>query len=268
MKVEMDVPVPADDTLVRYLLGHLPHPQAEELDERSVVDPEFAERLRAIEHDLADAYACGELSANDRLRWERLLGASSGGRQDLTLATALAARETVNASVRRVIPRQAFGLAAAAMIFFVAGAAYLLAPTRGPVVPAAAPIPSAQAAPPPAPPISPALVIALTLAAPRRDGTTVPLLQIPPGTTDVAVTLELEPTDFTRYAVSLRNLSTRTVTWEAPDVAIAPGPTPSLKVLVPASALPRGLFVFDVVGLGRTARDPIGSYSVRVKAAE
>ena len=47
--------VPSDATLVRYLLGTLPREDEERFDELSIVEPGFAERLRAIEHDLADA---------------------------------------------------------------------------------------------------------------------------------------------------------------------------------------------------------------------
>src|SRR5919112_1008294 len=82
-----------DATLVRYLLGDLPPGDTEKLDERSVVDAAFADRLRGVEHDLADAYVRGELPDADRRRWERIFGVSDAGRDQLRLAQALAARE-------------------------------------------------------------------------------------------------------------------------------------------------------------------------------
>src|SRR4051812_38707507 len=86
-------PDPSDDTLVRYLLGELSEDQSEALDERSIVDAAFAERLQAIEHDLADAYVRGELSADERRRWERTWGASAAGQDQVRLAEALAMAE-------------------------------------------------------------------------------------------------------------------------------------------------------------------------------
>ena len=63
-----DVPLttdqPDDPTLLRYLVGRASEEEAERLDELSVVDEGFAERLRAVEHDLVDAYANGELTGD------------------------------------------------------------------------------------------------------------------------------------------------------------------------------------------------------------
>jgi len=47
-----------------YLVGALPEAETERLDELSLTDDSFAERLRAAENDLVDAYARGELSAD------------------------------------------------------------------------------------------------------------------------------------------------------------------------------------------------------------
>jgi hypothetical protein len=64
-----DVPLttdwePDESTLLRYLVGRVSEGEAEQLDERSVVDEDFAQRLRAVEHDLVDAYANGELTGD------------------------------------------------------------------------------------------------------------------------------------------------------------------------------------------------------------
>lgn len=55
-------PQPDDATLIRYLVGRASDDDTEQLDERSVVDDDFAERLRAVEHDLVDAYVDGALT--------------------------------------------------------------------------------------------------------------------------------------------------------------------------------------------------------------
>ena len=49
-------------TLRDYLLGQPSEPEAERLDELSIVDDVCAERIRAVEFDLVDAFARGELS--------------------------------------------------------------------------------------------------------------------------------------------------------------------------------------------------------------
>src|SRR3954463_85513 len=100
-----------DATLVRYLLRDLPPEDTEKLDERSVVDAAFADRLRGLEHDLADAYVRGELPPADRRRWERTFGVSDTGRAELRLAEALAAREDRRGKTGKTIVPGRFGTA-------------------------------------------------------------------------------------------------------------------------------------------------------------
>jgi hypothetical protein len=57
-------PEPDDSTLIRYLVGQASEEETEQLDELSIVDEDFAQRLRAVEHDLVDAYANGELTGD------------------------------------------------------------------------------------------------------------------------------------------------------------------------------------------------------------
>jgi hypothetical protein len=53
---------PDESTLIRYLVGQASEEEADQLDELSVASEEFALRLRAVEHDLVDAYVNGELT--------------------------------------------------------------------------------------------------------------------------------------------------------------------------------------------------------------
>lgn len=48
--------------LTRYLLGSLAQEETERLDQQSIADDAFADRLQAIENDLVDSYVRGELS--------------------------------------------------------------------------------------------------------------------------------------------------------------------------------------------------------------
>ena len=53
---------PDDYKIELYLVGALAEDETERLDEMSLTDDIFADRLRNVENDLADAYARGELS--------------------------------------------------------------------------------------------------------------------------------------------------------------------------------------------------------------
>jgi hypothetical protein len=75
-----------DDRLTRYLLGALPEQETEELDEQSVVDDDFADRLRVAETDLIDAYVRGTLPAETRERFESEYLASPARRARVELA--------------------------------------------------------------------------------------------------------------------------------------------------------------------------------------
>jgi hypothetical protein len=129
---------PDESTLIRYLVGRASDEEAEQLDELSVASEEFALRLRAVEHDLMDAYVNGELTGEtlDGFRSQYLRTPS--GLADVALAEALRgyrrtpAAARVAASVaapvatpvaaRRKWP--AWGLAAAALV--LAASAYLM----------------------------------------------------------------------------------------------------------------------------------------------
>jgi len=78
-----------DDALVRYLLDELDAADAERFDELSVVDDEFAARLRTVEDDLVDAYASGNLTGERRARFEAVYLASPRRREKVAFAVRL-----------------------------------------------------------------------------------------------------------------------------------------------------------------------------------
>jgi hypothetical protein len=260
-----------DATLARYVLGDLPENEIDALDQRSIADAEFADRVRAAEHDLADAYARGDLSPQDRLKWERGPGASPEGREQLRLARALLARERRERieAPRARAPRY-LGLAAAAIVALTIGGMYALRRAPAPDVPPTA----AQATPNPQPPAAPATTpepsvptfVALTLAAPTRSVTEPPVLAIAPATREARITLRLEPADFTRYSVALRDLESKRILWRAgglvPD-ASAEGRT--LLVTVPADELSAGRLALEVSGMSKRGSELVGSYTLGVE---
>ena len=86
----------ADDRqrLVEYLLGSLPEEEADRLDELSIADDEFVWRLRAVENDLIDDYARGELSGQTLDRFRSAYLASSNRRERVAFAESFQALES------------------------------------------------------------------------------------------------------------------------------------------------------------------------------
>src|SRR6185437_10437843 len=80
-----------DEQIVRYLLGALSEQETERLDQLSIADDEFASHLSAVENDLVDAYAKGELSGETLERFEAGYRRSSSRREKVRFARAFAA---------------------------------------------------------------------------------------------------------------------------------------------------------------------------------
>jgi hypothetical protein len=75
-----------DHVLSRYLLGSLPAQEAERLDELSIADDEFALRLDAVENDLVDAYARGDLSGDALEQFQKFYLSSPRRREKVEFA--------------------------------------------------------------------------------------------------------------------------------------------------------------------------------------
>jgi len=76
--------------LARYIMGGLSDRERERLEEEYFEDDEAFERLLIAEEDLIDAYARGELSAEERARFEQRVLPSPPGRERVQFARALA----------------------------------------------------------------------------------------------------------------------------------------------------------------------------------
>lgn len=77
--------------VTQYLLGALSEAEQERLDEMSLTDDEFADRLRVVENDLIDSYVGGELSGEALTRFNTHYLASPGRRERVRFAESLLA---------------------------------------------------------------------------------------------------------------------------------------------------------------------------------
>lgn len=77
-----------DRNIAQYLLGTLPTPETERLDELSFTSQEFVEALSAAEKDLVDAYVRGELSGETLKQFQSHYLASPRGRNQVEFSRA------------------------------------------------------------------------------------------------------------------------------------------------------------------------------------
>src|SRR5262245_22925535 len=82
----------AEQLMTRYLLGAATEEECVEVEERFLRDAEYLKQLRAIECEMIDDYARGEMPAADRRSFERRTLASPQGRQQIARARKLQAQ--------------------------------------------------------------------------------------------------------------------------------------------------------------------------------
>lgn len=99
-----------DEVLSRFLLGSLPAEEAERLEELTTTDDEFALRLDAVENDLVDAFARGDLSGDKLEQFEKSYLSSPRRREKVEFARTLlrfgekTSNAVAGATTRQAIP--------------------------------------------------------------------------------------------------------------------------------------------------------------------
>lgn len=88
MNTELTTRPPDDQEIVEFLLGASSAEQSERIDELSVTDDEFARRVQAIEYDLVDSYAKGDLPSQQLARFNSHYLASPKRRERLRMSEA------------------------------------------------------------------------------------------------------------------------------------------------------------------------------------
>ena len=276
----------SDEHLIRYLLGELSEDETERLDQRSIADDAFAERLRQLENDLVDRYARGEaVSGVSRARFEEIRKASSYLRPKMQFAEALHAWTMKDQSGLPDSPAQAssewriWAFAAAAIVLIAAGG-YLLRTNqrlrtefaqltarqvaveqqntqlqrqleRVPV----------QGATPSAP-----VTATFVLRPPRRGPKSETAVAVRKDATQVAFRLEVESDAYPRFWAAVKDAASGAIVWRSPDVDAEPaGANRTATIVVPAEILRPQRYVIELSGLAKSgASELLGAYAVRV----
>ncbi len=98
--------MPDDEKLRRYLLGQLPEPERDALEDRLIVDGEWRSEIDAAERDLIDDYVRGRLKEKEKTSFEQLFRYSARRRQKVTFARAFTgAARASPATSRNIEPR-------------------------------------------------------------------------------------------------------------------------------------------------------------------
>jgi hypothetical protein len=240
-----------------YLLGRLSEAEAEHLEARLLQDDEVFQAVREAEDDLFDAFARGQLTADDRARFVERFGDRTDG---LAFSRALATRvrperssDGGSASRRPWIP-----LAAAAAVVLTAGAALMWRSQPGPAGAPAAKAPGVSAPTAPAGP-SP-IVVALSLSTSRAAGEPASV-SLPASAASLQVRVRLNPADkYDRYMMELRSQADRVV-WRGDDLrAAAEAGDLIVTATIPATSLEAGRYELAVRG----GTDDLGFVPVRI----
>ena len=285
-------------TLRDYLLGQLSEPDTERLDELSIVDDVCAERIRAVEFDLVDAFARGELRGEALEHFRSRYLATPKGREAIRFAEALQSldekpgRGTSSevgrgpATLVRETWRWRERLALAAAVVMLATASVWLVldnrTLRGRVTSVessrdelvrdrqrreAEARQAAEAAPPSDDRVSSPPTVAMLVLAPQlRSARQLPMVALIDGAKELPVRLDLEPVDYPSYTASLVASSGDRELWRADRlIARTIRGRQTIDLRLPATVLSPQDYLIRVSGVpARGASEIVGEYRFSV----
>jgi hypothetical protein len=274
-----------DEQLVRYLIGSLNEQETERFDELSISDDEFAGRLRAVENDLIDAHARGELSRETRARFEAHYLSRPGKPERMRFAEAWTLRQRRAVSARATGSRSSLSdrparhrfvwplAAAAAVVLAVLGYVLLARPNpSGP--PSQGPASTVATEPPKSVPSGPGpgstgtlpAPIAIVLMPSTRGTGEMPSLLIPAGSTAVEVSLVLDGDDFPTYDVALKDFGSDRALWNRAGLrSSSSGGDRIVVAAIDVSVLKSQRYALELSGRRTSGRaEVITSYPFRV----
>src|SRR5688572_8214398 len=284
------------ETIRAYLLGQLPESETERLDELCIADEECAELVRAVEHDLADAFARGELRSADLEHFRSNYLTTPQRRDAARFAEALqsldlnpqqaGSPEPVRVPTRTPDKSTAtrFALAAAVVVTATSGVWLALenrtlrarvsgAESARDQLQRDRQLREADASRPAdtAPSAtgqrqSPLAVATIVLAPQLRGARQLPTVALSGSTGDLAVQLDLEPVDYPTYDASLVASSGERPLWRTDGLtARTAGDRRTIDLRLPAAVLSSQDYLIRISGVPtRGASEIIGEYPFTV----
>jgi hypothetical protein len=275
---------PIDEQLMTdFLLGNLPEEEIERLDEMSLADDDFANRLQVVENDLVDAYVRGELSGTSLTQFKSNYLQSSKRREKVHFAETLQRQLNTSATKDRsssITPRSApQWLLAAAAILVLSLCAYLifqnvnlnnqiqqlqaekesLRNQEQELQKQIAVLKNQQSNSKP----DDVKLMAFVLLPQTRGINKIPSLNVPAGTDYITLTLKLEINEFPIYQAALKDPSADTVIWKSENLKA--DTTNSVQVQIPASLLRPQSFLMELSGISANGTaEMISSYAFRI----
>jgi hypothetical protein len=285
-----------DDTqlLIRYLLGSLEEGQAERLDELSVVDDDFAWRLKAVENDMVDAYVRADLSGETLDRFRSFYLSTHKRRGRVEFARVLLAFTDKQApprgvteerrgwfSIPLVMPRWAFACFAAAAVMVAGFLIYnqqqlqmqmsRLQTSQSELQAWERQLRSDLARESPAgtrttePPAATLTTLAVLLTPPTRSAAPAKIVKLAPGTARLAIDLQLEGDDFPSYRVTLKETAGGRVVYRSDDMkSHQAGGHPVVTVNLAAEVFQSRRYLAELSSGGQ-GTEPIANYPFEVQ---
>jgi hypothetical protein len=275
-------------TIRAYLLGELSESETERLDELTVTDGGYAERVRAVEHDLVDAFARGELEGvvleqfrsrylttprrHEAIRFASALQSLDGkatGRASPEVSREPATRVAKARRWRDLLPLAAALMLAVASVWLALDNRALRERVASAELPRdrqlreAEPPRATNAAPPLTGGGPSGLTVATLVLMPQlRSARQLPTVALTGRGGDVAVQLDLEPVDYPAYTAALVASNGNQIVWRSDRlIARTVGDRQRIDLSVPAAVLSPQDYLIRVSGVpARGAPDIVGEY--------
>lgn len=272
-------PVIDRDRLFRYLLGQLPEPEQEQLEQQYFADTDCFAQVSSAEDDLIDLYVMGKLAPRDRARFEsHFLAANAERRHKVAFARSLRKYVTAHAPSQErepwwkallgplTLPRLAFAGMAAGVVLI---ALFTMKPQANQPSPAKE-VARTQPAPPAAPaPTEEKKLVAKAVPIPTFELSPVferaagKAVTVRPGQASaVRLRLPLEQDEWETYSATLETVEGRAV-WTRQGLKAA---GKALLAQVPASAIPPGDYILRIRGKSANqTEESVADYSFAVR---
>ena len=278
---------PIDEKLMTdFLLGNLPEEEVEWLDEISLSDDDFANRLQAVENDLVDSYVRGELTATDLKQFKTNYLRSSKRQEKVAFAEAL--QKQLNKSSYKKRPVEFLAAPRSSLSWLFATAAVVILGLSGYLIFENIRLQNQlrriqvekesfrereqqlqkqiaqlkhQSEGTKSDEVK---LLAFVLMPQTRGINKIPVLNIPVGTDYIALTLKLDTNDFSAYQAGLRNPVTDQITWKSENLE-ADKTGNSVQVKIPANLLNPQNYLLELSGISSSgAAEIVNSYPFRI----